>query len=256
MEAETPRYGKTHRIPLIDTVRGIMIFYVVFYHFLYDLLDFRLISPVWLTSTPMVIVHFINFSIFISFSGISCRLSRNNWKRGLRLLGAAYLVTLVTWVMDHGYYVRFGILHLLGLSAILFAALESIRRLLAKRLPPLSEKAERVWDLVLPALSLAAFFLTYFTVFSRSFDVEYLGWLGFRSADYASSDYFPVIPFFFLYLFGAFVGKHIVRGKFPAWFYTAHIPFFDRVGRHTIWIYLLHQPVLYGVAWLLYTLKK
>ena len=69
MEAETPRYGKTHRIPLIDTVRGIMIFYVVFYHFLYDLLDFRLISPVWLTSTPMVIVHFINFMFQLTRAG-------------------------------------------------------------------------------------------------------------------------------------------------------------------------------------------
>ena len=248
---ETPRYGKTNRIPLIDTVRGIMIFYVVIYHFLYDLLDFRLISPVWLTSTPMVIVHFINFSIFISFSGISCRLSRSNWKRGLRLLGAAYLVTLVTWVMDHGYYVRFGILHLLGFSALLFWALQGLWRLLSRHLPPLAPGLVRTAEYLLPVLSLALFFLTYFTVFSRTFEVEYLGWLGFRSPAYASSDYFPVIPFFFLYLFGAFMGRFIVRGEFPRWFYKAHIPFFDKVGRHTIWIYLLHQPVLYGIAWLL-----
>ena len=255
MPMETPKYGKSHRIPLIDTVRGIMIFYVVLYHFLYDLLDFRLISPIWLKATPMVIVHFINFSIFISFSGISCRLSRNNWKRGLRLLSAAYAVTLVTWVMDHDYFVRFGILHLLGLSALLFWALQSLWRLLAKRLPPLSPKLRRVVDALLPVLCLAAFFLTYFTVFSRTFDVKYLGWLGFRDPYYASSDYFPVIPFFFMYLFGAFIGKYIVAGKFPRWFYTAHIPFFDVVGRHTIWIYLLHQPVLFSIAWLLATIK-
>lgn len=252
---ETPRYGKNNRIPLIDTVRGIMIFYVVIYHFLYDLLDFRLISPVWLTSTPMVIVHFINFSIFISFSGISCRLSRSNWKRGLRLLAAAYLVTLVTWVMDHGYYVRFGILHLLGLSALLFWAAESLWRMLAKRLQPLPAGAKRAAEFLLPVLSLALFFLAYFTVFSRTFDVKYLGWLGFRNASYASSDYFPVIPFFFLYLFGAFTGRFIVRGEFPRWFYRVHIPFFDVAGRHTIWIYLLHQPVLYGAAWLLASWK-
>ncbi|MBR5742349.1 MAG: DUF1624 domain-containing protein [Clostridia bacterium] len=252
---EAPRYGKSNRIPLIDTVRGIMIFYVVIYHFLYDLLDFRLISPVWLTSTPMVIVHFVNFSIFISFSGISCRLSRSNWKRGLRLLGAAYLVTLVTWVMDHGYYVRFGILHLLGFSALLFWALDSLWGLLEKRLPALPARAVRIADVLLPLLALGLFFLTYFTVFSRTFPVEYLGWLGFRSPTYASSDYFPVIPFFFLYLFGAFVGKFIVAGRFPAWFYKAHVPFFDKVGKHTIWIYLLHQPVLYGLAWLIARLR-
>ncbi len=248
---EAPRYGKTNRIPLIDTVRGVMIFYVVIYHFLYDLLDFRLISPVWLTSTPMVIVHFINFSIFISFSGISCRLSRSNWKRGLRLLAAAYLVTLVTWVMDHGYYVRFGILHLLGLSALLFWALQSLWRLFAKRIPAIPPKIKRTAEYILPVLSLALFFLTYFTVFSQTFDIRFLGWLGFRNPGYASSDYFPVIPFFFLYLFGAFTGRFIVRGDFPRWFYRIHIPFFDVVGRHTIWIYLLHQPVLYGIAWLL-----
>ena len=94
---------------------------------------------------------------------------------------------------------------------------------------------------------------TYATVHQSVYDVEGLAWLGFRNAHYASSDYFPMVPFFFLYLFGVWMGKKIVAGKFPDWFYKINIPGMDAVGRKSIWIYLIHQPVIYGIVWLIAT---
>ena len=54
-------------------------------------------------------------------------------------------------------------------------------------------------------------------------------------------DYFPLLPWVFCFLGGAFAG----RWSFPKWTYRSRFPFFSAVGRHSLWIYLLHQPVLY-----------
>lgn len=243
-----PIYGKARRIPIIDAVRGIMILYVVLYHLLYDLWMFGLIEKIWLTHPLMEAVHVVCYSTLVAFSGISVNFSRNNLKRGLILFGEAWAITLVTWVLDQHMFVRFGVLHFLGLAAILYHFIRMAEPALEK-----ARRACRVPDGLFPLVMFLLYVWTYATVHQSVYDVEGLAWLGFRNAHYASSDYFPMVPFFFLYLFGVWMGKKIVAGKFPDWFYKINIPGMDAVGRKSIWIYLIHQPVIYGVVWLITT---
>lgn len=255
MNAVEKRFEKGRRVPVVDAVRGVMIVYVSLYHLLYDLVLFGLVPAAVLYHPAVEVTHFISYSVFVAFSGVSSRFSRNNFRRGAQMLGIACVISLVTWVLDHEAFVRFGILHFLGVAALLFWGMEKLWGLARAGKPALSHGFLRVWNFVFPVVMLAVYGLTHRFVYRRAFPAEGLAWLGFPGPAYHSTDYFPMVPFFFLYLFGTWLGRMITEGKLPAWFYRINIPGFDKLGRHTLWIYLAHQPVFYSLVWLFATLR-
>jgi len=74
-------------------------------------------------------------------------------------------------------------------------------------------------------------------------------WLfGWVQPGFYSADYFPLFPWLFVFLLGTWAGAYVVEGRLPERFYTWTVPFFPEVGRRSFLIYLLHQPVLYGLV--------
>ena len=69
--------------------------------------------------------------------------------------------------------------------------------------------------------------------------------LGFPGPGYYSADYFPLIPWLFLFWAGACVGVWLRLGRGPGWLYQRHSPFLAAAGQKSLWIYLVHQPALY-----------
>jgi len=183
----------------------------------------------------MKITHFICYSTLVLISGISCRFSRNNLKRGIVLLAEAMAVTGATWFMDSSAFVRFGVLHFLGIAAVLWWLTERFL---------IQNKHFGIW---FPVLMTAAYGVTYRLFYLKVFPVSGLGWLGFPGPGYTSTDYFPLIPFLFLYLAGVWLGRPIAERMIPDWLYRIKLPGFEWMGRYSVWIYLIHQPVLYGV---------
>ena len=76
--------------------------------------------------------------------------------------------------------------------------------------------------------------------------------LGFPDPGFRTSDYFPLLPWVLLFLCGWFLGRLFQRS--PRWQRLAEtkIPILSALGRNTIWIYMLHQPVLMGICMLLF----
>ncbi|MDR2600221.1 MAG: DUF1624 domain-containing protein [Oscillospiraceae bacterium] len=59
-----------------------------------------------------------------------------------------------------------------------------------------------------------------------------------------------MLPWIFVFLLGTWIGIYIKENKFPKWFYNFKIPFFPLIGRHALLVYILHQPILYGLIML------
>ena len=244
-------FNRSNRIYFLDVLRGAAILYVVLYHLLYDL-EFILDWTIpFFHSVAMEAVHFFFLAVLIGVSGISTAFSRNIFRRGSMLYLLGMVITLVTSLFLPENLIVFGILSFLGLMMLLYAA------------------ARPVLDRIPWWILLAVWFVLYlifrdfasgntlhllFTewqlpeVFSKQ---SYLYPLGIRPPGFYSADYFPLLPWGFIFLCGTALSKPILDRKFPAWFYHVRIPFLDFIGKHTLLIYIVHQPVLYGGLWIL-----
>ena len=229
---------KKKRIEIIDALRGIAVVLMVIHHFLYNCVHF-LNGPKWLFTNPVFdVLHYIFAGLFILLSGVSSRFSRGNIKRGLIAMGLAIVITAVTYYMDMPIW--FGVLHLLAFSMIFFG-------ITGKFWDMINKKAAAV--IYITAIIAAAIGTGYVDIKVESQAmrniVSVLGWPqpGFRSFDY-----FPILPWIFVFLLGTWAGQYIVERKLPSRFYEMSIPIFPAVGRKALIIYILHQPVLYGLV--------
>lgn len=241
------------RYYLLDELRGFAVLCMVVFHGIYlfnlmfgDLVSARLYR-FFLPAEPF----FASFFIFLS--GLCCVLSHSNVQRGLKLAAAALIITAVTvaageFGLDIAIY--FGVIHLLAFCA-LFCGL--LYKPLSK-IPPL-------FALVLFLLLFFIFypvangslwlFVGYCRLPRAFYSTSFLFWLGFPNGGFSSGDYFPVLPWLFMFLAGFFAGQFFRRHGFPGWFKTRLVPFFGLMGRNALLIYILHQPVFYSVFLLL-----
>ena len=227
------------RVHMLDLLRGVMILLMVGHHLLYDL-AYVFGLPAWLVDNPFIrVASPLGAGIFIAMSGATAWISRSNWKKGLRILAAAAAVTLVTFFYDREAVIVFGILQFLAVSTLLYAALE-----------PLWKRVPRA---IMPAVCGALFALSLLMRRIAPAGAWYLVPLGFPPAGFVTLDYFPLLPWFAVYLLGTWLGGPIFSGRMPGWFYRARNPFFEKCGRQSLWIYLLHQPALLLVLWCLFT---
>lgn len=249
------RKARDHRrIEILDALRGVAILAMVFYHSMFDLCDIWNISSS-LNSFFSYLSYLEPFfaGLFILLAGISCRFSHNNWLRGARVLVVGLGLTLFTWAFMPSELIVFGILHFMGAAILLFALAG-----------PLLDKIPKAVALPVWIFLFIVTFTTpntYFIGLPHLFGFHitgwpttsnYLFWLGIPSQDFFSADYFPLMPWFFLFLIGTMIGTSIREHRLPEKFYTAKVPFLAFVGRHTLAIYVVHQPIVYGILWLLF----
>ena len=231
----------------VDAVRGVAIVMVVFYHLIFDLDNFGG-YPVESTAGFWAIFADTSAFLFVFLAGLSLSISRARagaeernlfgkyLSRGLRIIGWGMLITLVFRLVDFG-YVIFGILHLIGLSIILAYPLLRFRYA----------------NLVLGLFVIAA------GVYMRTQDFVMGGAagvlltpLGVLPEGLLMPDYRPLLPWFGVVLLGLFFGNaaYLVWRKHSP---PAPVPRAARplafLGKHTLFIYLVHQPVLIAILW-------
>lgn len=230
----------------LDAIRGIAIIAMVVYHALYDVTDiFGYNVPIFSYLTYLEPPF---AGAFILLAGVSSRYSHNNIKRGVEVLALGFLVSIVTAVFIPSQAIHFGILTFMGCAILLFELIK-----------PIFDKIPKIPAAVIYSL----IFILSFNIASKGFigipglfeiylpqalqNTPFLYPLGFPDRNFSSSDYFPMIPWFFIFLLGTIVGIPIKEGKFPKKFYTVRIPFWAAAGRNTLLIYVLHQPLIYGI---------
>ena len=243
------------RFHMLDTLRGIMIIGVVLSHFLVDLDSYGVAWATSLLYNPIIeAISVVGRILFVLLAGICTHLSHNNLRRGLIVAGAAAVISIATLAVDVfffgeiGYvFIYMGILHLLAVCMLLYALIEPLFK--GKSLPdPLT------WLL----------FIMLAALFAATYNLS-TGKLGFYSInttdtllgailgtgvypELISADSFPIIPWTFIFFAGALLGKYFKEDRVPAFLHKNICPPLSYIGRKTLIIYLLHQPLIYGIA--------
>ena len=234
------------RIWELDVFRGICILGVIAVHFVYDMVElYGLVQ--WDYPAIFTFIRDWGGVLFLLLSGTCVTLGSRSVRRGLIVLGCGLVITAVTVGMyllklqSESIIIYFGVLHCLGICMLLW---------------PLFRKFPW-WALLLCGGALTA--LGFWLRVQPGVDHCYLMILGLPWQGFASADYFPLLPYFGFFLLGAALGKTVYRRKeslFPK-VNTGNvlIRFLGFCGRQSLWLYLLHQPILTGIFYLILLLK-
>ena len=240
-EGKRPHYG------LLDTVRGVCILSMVAYHGMYDLVDIFGLPSAWYTGLPGYIWQQSICWTFILLSGMCWQLSRRHVKRGLLLVGCGAAITLITWLVMPSQRILYGVLNLLGLSALLLIPLDKVFR----KIPAW---AGLVGALLLFALtknvsrgSLGFEGLVLCRLPRWLYATDLLAVVGFPSPSFWSTDYFPLLPWFFLFCAGYFLWSLLDKSPRAKELLQPGLRPLRFLGRHSLVIYLIHQPALMAV---------
>ncbi|MEG2295913.1 MAG: heparan-alpha-glucosaminide N-acetyltransferase [Oscillospiraceae bacterium] len=246
---------KTKRVGLLDDLRGLLIILMVIYHFIFDITDVYSVSNSLLDIPFIIFSRILGASLFMIIAGIMCNYSRNNLKRGLIAFGIAMAITVITDFVIPSQSVKFGIIHFMGVSMIVY----DIFSTLFKKIPTIIGIVSS-FLLFLLTFHLPNGYLGFKNLFviplpSSLYLSNYYPF-GFSGPSFASVDYYPIFPWIFMFFAGSFIGRLCKQGLFPNFFYKSYNQFFSYVGKHTLIIYIIHQPILYTLTVLSFQLFK
>lgn len=230
------------RLQSVDLLRGLAIALMIAFHFSYDLAHFGFArfdfyhDPFWLHARTLIL------STFLLTAGVSLTLATRSgvrWRPYLRRLGwiagCAALISLASHLMFGPRWIFFGVLHFIAAASVI--GLPFVRA---------------------PRLALAAglaLLVLGNTVAHPLFDRPALQWIGLMTHKPPTEDYVPLLPWFGVVLVGVFLGDRLwaraPSARLARW--RSDRPparLLALAGRHSLLIYMLHQPLLIGTLWL------
>ena len=210
-----------------DTLRGLTLVSMIVYHACWDLVYLYRLDWGWYRSFWAGIWQQSICCTFILLSGYCWQMGRHPLRRGLMsFFGGAALLTIPLRPLLSRIPPRPG----LALSFALFLVLRDVNK---------------------GFLGLAGVPLLYLP---RNWYANTLSaGLGFPAPSFVSSDYFPLLPWLFLFWTGFYLYR--LRPETPA-VPDIRLPGIGAIGRRSLMVYLLHQPVIYGLLALIFSLQE
>lgn len=237
------------RYHILDEIRGITLCSMILYHAVWDLVYMFGRDWAWYRSDFAYMWQQSICWSFILLSGFCFSIGKRKLRRGIIVFGAGILISLVTEVFMPENRIRFGVLTLLGSCMLIVAVVEKL----------IVKNAE---------LGMLVSFLLF--ALTKRINYGYLGFadvkilelpeelyclgdlgnfLGFTADSFYSTDYFSLFPWFFLFLTGFYLQKWFVQKEWMDG--LAKLPslgkWWSLPGRNSLIIYMLHQPVIYGL---------
>ena len=229
----------------IDTLRGLAIILMVFFHILFDLSFLQIVSLDIYYSLPGsfpflvggVFIFIVGISLTLSYSAVEQKLEAGQRRqkflfRGLKIFGLGLLITFISWLYMSNGAIYFGVLHCIGLSIIIVYPF--IKR----------------YQYALPT----GLFILVLGLAFRQITVghPWLLWLGIRPDIFYTLDYYPLFPWLGVMLLGVFFGRVVYPNgtrifTLPDLSKKTPISSFKFIGQHSLLIYLIHQPIVVGI---------
>lgn len=240
------------RYYILDSLRGITLISMMLYHAVWDLVYIFGVDMPWYQSEAAFVWQQSICWTFILLSGFCWSMGRKKLKRALVVLGASVLISAVTLLFMPENRVLFGVLSAIGTGMLLMIPLDKVFR--------------RINPYVGILVSAGLFVVT------RGVNDGFLGfgdwricalpeawyanlftaYLGFPAADFWSTDYFSVIPWLFLYWTGYFLYMIFEKADWLKYLAGFRIRSLEWIGRHSLILYMIHQPVIYGVLYVVF----
>ncbi len=228
-----------YRCQAVDVYRGLAVSLMIGYHFCYDLTYYRIYifdfynDIFWLGARTLIV------SMFLLLVGVSLHLSarrgmrtrafmRSFSRRLLWLALFALLVSISSYYFSPSRWIFFGILHFISLASVL--ALLFVNR---------------------PLISLYfGIFLIIFGIYASFpiFNQPFLQWAGLMTHKPLTEDYVPLLPWFGVVLLGLFVGQRCFNSVSNASCQNrVELKPLGFLGRHSLLVYIIHQPIMLGL---------
>lgn len=224
---------KKSRIALLDILRGTVMVYMILYHTTYDLKFLygreipALITP---GNTFFEYLHTFFLWLLFAVSGICAGFSRNSLKRGVLLYIVGWLITAFTSLFMPSQIIVFGALSCFGACMVLTDLIK-----------PLLNKIPWTALLIISVVLWVIFDKISMPVLDNA---AYLYPIGIRSTGFRSADYFPIIPNIFMFWAGFALYRPLTKKGLPERLTRLKSGFLGFLGKHSLIIYAVHQPIL------------
>jgi uncharacterized membrane protein len=235
--AAHPRTHAPARIAAIDALRGGALCLMFVYHFSFDLRYYRVIAsdfehdPFWLGFRALIVASFMALvGISLVLADRAGATTAHFWKRIGIIAACAVAASVASYLVFPRTFIYFGILHCIAVASIL--AWPTVRKPLVA---------------LVIGVALIAAGLAYS---DPLFDARAFSWLGFTTHKPATEDYVPLAPWAGVVLIGVAAGHALARANFRPLSQLANAPRWLRfLGRHSLVVYMVHQPILLGALW-------
>jgi len=224
---------KVPRLHLVDSARGFAVLFMVLFHLMFSLHFYYEVEITLLNNEYFkIIANFVRI-LFLFLVGISTRIIfLNNLnvdvlikKQAVRLFQisiAAFLVTISTFLFTD-LFVYWGVLHLIAFSVLLFTLSISWKYLII--------------------------FLISFSYIGLKFDFL-LQILGLEAVKYSTLDFFPIFPWILVVVSGYYLFDFLLPLILKLGLKLPTFNFLNLVGRNSLIVYLIHQPIILTLLWL------
>ena len=242
------------RIPILDEIKGFSVLVMIAYHTAYT---WGYIFELPVGKSMLAVLDPIHYVIpfpFVFISGICTKFSRSNIRRGLLLMIPALIINIVTIIADkyiYGIAIYFGVINMLSAVMILYG-------LTGKYLEKLPSRLSLAVCMILFMITWGIK-LEYMGIFGIRlvkmpkvlYKNNFLFPIGFPTRRFVSSDYFPLIPWLFLFLAGAYFADIMKNANCIKTenLYKSHSRVFGFIGKYALYIYIAHQPVIFALTY-------
>jgi uncharacterized membrane protein len=247
------------RLDSVDAARGASILQMIAYHFCYDLNYFSWIHVAlthdagWIAWRTAIVAQFL-FLVGVSLTlrpGAAAPLPaggsdgaprRRFWRRWAQIAACAAVVSLASYELFGPRFIWFGVLHFVAVAQLL--------------LPPLARRA--AWLAALLGVLVLAAGLT---LHLGPMDTNALSWIGFAQHKPHTEDFVPLFPWLGVVLLGMAAAMMWQRSP-GRWARALRRPLDGAwrlprlLGRWPLTVYMLHQPLLFGLLDLVAMLRR
>lgn len=272
-------YKQKIRYPKLDILRGLCLVSMIAYHTVWDLVNIYDFNWMWYRSVLSRVWQQSICWTFILLAGFCLPMGRHHIRRGAIVFGAGALITVVTLIVMPDQPIIFGVLTFIGSCVILVGLIDS---LLKKIMTPVLSVAGIIISFMLFSFTysvnyraVGVFGEELIRLSGRLYDNYFTTFLGFPPAGFASTDYFSLVPWIFLFMTGYFLHFAVMKSRknvcgtdgseqgrsevvnseregVSRWLQRGKCTPLEWMGRHSLLVYLVHQVVIYCLLWVVF----